>query len=176
LSSWVSDTQLTPFLSCSCLVVNFVLQAGMRFALFWSNDVYKIGFPGWPNPNLDWDFGFGGSVIRKRGLAPAPFFVLGLCRSKWLVRGSRGWSCLSPVGRKTSRPFVLPRSQSIFRGSQIKVPDYRSSHFLGFAPCERHLSVSSADYCRKWASNQAKVRAITSRWCLGLAKRWPSRS
>jgi len=34
----------------------------------------KIGFPGWPEPNLDWDSGFGGSV-RKRGLAPAPFFI-----------------------------------------------------------------------------------------------------
>src|SRR3984893_10369145 len=107
----MTDVRLTLFVSCSCLVVNFVLQAGTRFALFWSNDVYKIGFPGWPDPNLDWDFGFGGSVIRKRGLAPAPFFVLGLCRSKWLVRGSRGWSCYSPVGRKTSRPSVLPRSQ-----------------------------------------------------------------
>jgi hypothetical protein len=35
----------------------------------------KIGFPGWPEPNLDWSSGFGGSV-QKRGLAPAPFFIL----------------------------------------------------------------------------------------------------
>jgi hypothetical protein len=41
------------------------------------NVAYKIGFPGWPEPNLDWDSGLGGSVLRKRGLAPAPFFVLG---------------------------------------------------------------------------------------------------
>jgi hypothetical protein len=34
----------------------------------------KIGFPGWPEPNLDWSSGFGGSV-QKRGLAPAPFFI-----------------------------------------------------------------------------------------------------
>src|ERR1700676_87635 len=129
LSGWMSNSGLTPILSCNCLVVNFVLQAGTRFALLSRKDVYKIGFPGWPDPNLDWDFGFGGSVIRKRGLAPAPFFVLWLCRSKWLVRGSRGWSCFSPVGRKTSRPSVLPRCQSTFRGSQIKVPDCRASHF-----------------------------------------------
>ncbi len=37
----------------------------------------KIGFPGWPDPNLDWVSGFGGSVLTKRGLAPAPFFIAG---------------------------------------------------------------------------------------------------
>jgi hypothetical protein len=39
----------------------------------------KIGFPGWPKPNLDWVFGFGGQ-FRKRGLAPAPFFIF-----RWLA-------------------------------------------------------------------------------------------
>src|SRR5712664_2691446 len=53
----------------------------------------------------------GGSVLGKRGLAPAPFFILGLCASRWLIRGSRGWSCFSPVGRKTLRPSVLPASK-----------------------------------------------------------------
>jgi hypothetical protein len=38
----------------------------------------KIGFPGWPKPNLDWVSVLGGQFKRKRGLAPAPFFVLGL--------------------------------------------------------------------------------------------------
>src|SRR6266852_1036964 len=49
---------------------------------------------------------FGGSVLRKRGLAPAPFFILALRAFRWLVRSSRGWSCFSPVGRKTLRPSV----------------------------------------------------------------------
>jgi hypothetical protein len=34
----------------------------------------NIGFPGWPEHNLDCVLVFGGSVDR-RGLAPAPFFV-----------------------------------------------------------------------------------------------------
>src|SRR6266404_2363621 len=52
---------------------------------------------------------FGGSVLRKRGLAPVPFFTSRDVCSKWLVRNSCGWSCLScfsPVGRKTARPSV----------------------------------------------------------------------
>src|SRR6266478_2412780 len=61
---------------------------------------------------------FGGSVLRKRGLAPVPFFTSRDVCSKWLVRNSCGWSCLScfsPVGRKTTRPSVctsqLPRKR-----------------------------------------------------------------
>ena len=34
---------------------------------------YKIGFPGWPEPNLDWDSGFGGSVLEEGGLHQPPF-------------------------------------------------------------------------------------------------------
>ena len=33
----------------------------------------KIGFPGWPEPNLDWDSGFGGSV-QKKGACTSPLF------------------------------------------------------------------------------------------------------
>jgi len=34
----------------------------------------KIGFPGWPDPNLDWVSGFGGSVLRKKGACTSPLF------------------------------------------------------------------------------------------------------
>ena len=34
---------------------------------------YKIGFPGWPEPNLDSDSGFGGSV-QKKGACTSPLF------------------------------------------------------------------------------------------------------
>lgn len=35
---------------------------------------YDIGFPGWPEPNLDSVPGLG-RQFKKRGLAPAPFFI-----------------------------------------------------------------------------------------------------
>jgi hypothetical protein len=50
--------------------------AGTSLALL-SATLKKIGFPGWPDPNLDSVSGFGAS-IQKRGLAPAPFFIFGL--------------------------------------------------------------------------------------------------
>ena len=83
---------LTLILSIHSPPVNFPRNAGTPFALSSYNVAYKIGFPGWPEPNLDWVFGFGGSVLRRRGLAPAPFFVLGDFCPGWLVRSSRGWS------------------------------------------------------------------------------------
>jgi hypothetical protein len=46
--------------------------AGIPFALSMRNKT-KIGFPGWPEPNLDWDSGFGGSVLEKGGLHQPPF-------------------------------------------------------------------------------------------------------
>lgn len=46
---------------------------GTSLALLWST-LNKIGFPGWPDPNLDSVSGFGASII-KRGLAPAPFLL-----------------------------------------------------------------------------------------------------
>jgi len=44
--------------------------------------MFKIGFPGWPEPNLDWDSGFGGSVLEKGGLHQPPFSYL-----EWLEVG-----------------------------------------------------------------------------------------
>jgi hypothetical protein len=44
--------------------------------LLFFSPTYDIGFPGWPDPNLDSVPVFGGSV-RLRGLAPAPFFISG---------------------------------------------------------------------------------------------------
>jgi hypothetical protein len=35
---------------------------------------YDIGFPGWPEPNLDSVPGLG-RQFKKGGLAPAPFFI-----------------------------------------------------------------------------------------------------
>jgi len=35
---------------------------------------HKIGFPGWPEPILDSVTGLG-RQLRRRGLAPAPFFI-----------------------------------------------------------------------------------------------------
>jgi hypothetical protein len=37
--------------------------------------IHDFGFPGWPEPNLDWIPVIGGSD-QYRGLAPAPFFIL----------------------------------------------------------------------------------------------------
>jgi hypothetical protein len=48
-------------------------RAGTTLALLWAT-LKKIGFPGWPDPNLDSGSGFGASII-KRGLAPAPFLL-----------------------------------------------------------------------------------------------------
>jgi hypothetical protein len=39
----------------------------------------KIGFPGWPDPNLDSVSGFGAS-IQKGGLHQPPFFISGALR------------------------------------------------------------------------------------------------
>jgi len=38
---------------------------------------YDIGFPGWPEPNLDSVPGLG-RQFKKRGLAPAPFFIFSM--------------------------------------------------------------------------------------------------
>lgn len=53
-------------------------QVGTSLAqvLLFFSPTYDIGFPGWPDPNLDSVPVFGGSV-RLRGLAPAPFFISG---------------------------------------------------------------------------------------------------
>jgi hypothetical protein len=45
--------------------------------LYPSTTKTKIGFPGWPEPNLDWDSGFGGSVQEEGGLHQPPFSFLG---------------------------------------------------------------------------------------------------
>jgi hypothetical protein len=64
--------------------------AGIPFALFCTT--YKIGFPGWPEPNLDSVTGFGAS-IEKRGLAPAPFSISqadsGHTSKWWLAKSTR---------------------------------------------------------------------------------------
>src|ERR1700731_1760432 len=68
--------------------------------------IQKIGFPGWPKPNLDWDFGFGGSV-QKRGLAPAPFFIsLGRKASVQKMTRERAAGPLPPACPST--PAVVP--------------------------------------------------------------------
>jgi hypothetical protein len=63
---------LTAVVSMKSIVSRGTIIAGMRFALLLAT--YKIGFPGWPEPNLDSVAGFGASIT-KRGLAPAPFFI-----------------------------------------------------------------------------------------------------
>jgi hypothetical protein len=72
--SWPLPT-LTAVVSINSVVSRGTIVAGMRFAL--SLLTYKIGFPGWPEPNLDSVTGFGASITR-RGLAPAPFFISSL--------------------------------------------------------------------------------------------------
>ena len=81
-----------------------------------SNAVQKrLASRGGRIPNLDWDSGFGGSVLRKGGLAPAPFFILGPVVFRWLARGSRGGpSFLSEGAKHRARlPAAFPCSQPI---------------------------------------------------------------
>src|SRR5260370_11952367 len=66
---------ITAVVSIKSVVSRGTTIAGIRFALQLAT--YKIGFPGWPEPNLDSVTGFGASITR-RGLAPAPFFISSL--------------------------------------------------------------------------------------------------
>jgi hypothetical protein len=54
------------------------LLAGTTLALLLAT-LTKIGFPGWPDPNLDSVSGFGAS-IQKGGLHQPPFFISGAFR------------------------------------------------------------------------------------------------
>src|SRR6266478_645441 len=74
-------------LDCDFPVTRWHTVCSLRLATL----LKKIGFPGWPDPNLDWVSGFGGSVLTKRGLAPAPFFIVGPRSLRCLVRCSREW-------------------------------------------------------------------------------------
>jgi hypothetical protein len=85
---------LTAVISIKSEVSRGTIIAGIRFALLLVT--YKIGFPGWPEPNLDSVTGFGASIA-KRGLAPAPFFISGL--------GQRAVRFAQPM----KRPFGSPR-------------------------------------------------------------------
>jgi len=62
---------LSAMLSITLLACRRQTIAGMRFALL--SATYKIGFPGWPEPNLDSVTGFGAS-IEKKGACTSPLF------------------------------------------------------------------------------------------------------
>jgi hypothetical protein len=49
-----------------------------------SSATYKIGFPGWPDPNLDSVPVFWGVSLEK-GACTSPLFHFGLCSSWWLA-------------------------------------------------------------------------------------------
>jgi len=51
---------------------------------------YKIGFPGWPEPNLDSDSGFGGSVLEEGGLHQPPFSLPRSGNKHYSGKSSRG--------------------------------------------------------------------------------------
>ena len=95
--SWPLPT-LTAVVSIKSIVPRGTNIAGMRVALCLLT--YKIGFPGWPESNLDSVTGFGASITR-RGLAPAPFFISSVpqrtVRSA-TVRTNRGWPVLAASG------------------------------------------------------------------------------
>jgi hypothetical protein len=55
--------------------MTFALSAAKKF---------KIGFPGWPEPNLDWVYGFGGQLLEK-GACTGPLFSSASVSSKCLV-------------------------------------------------------------------------------------------
>jgi len=146
------EVRLTPVVSCVCLIVNFLLYAGTRFALFYRNVVKKDWLPGVAGSQPRLGFRFWGVSYKERGGLHQPPFSF----SEWLVRDSRGWSVLSRQGAK-HRARV---------SSQLPNPN---STAKAFENCKTLLRY----WCR-WASNHARVRTMTSRWCLGLAKRWPS--
>jgi len=50
----------------------------------------KIGFPGWPEPNLDWVLVLGGQFKERGGLHQPPFSFSGCESLGWLVRGPVG--------------------------------------------------------------------------------------
>src|SRR5260370_5623269 len=89
---------ITAVVSIKSVVSRGTTIAGIRFAL--QLVTYKIGFPGWPEPNLDSVTGFGASIT-KRGLAPAPFFISSV-RQRTVrlatVRTNRGWPVLAASG------------------------------------------------------------------------------
>ena len=105
--SWPLPT-LTAVVSINSVVSRGTNIAGMRVALCLLT--YKIGFPGWPESNLDSVTGFGASITR-RGLAPAPFFISSV-RQRTVrsatVRTNRGWPVLVASGpRPPLRPGII---------------------------------------------------------------------
>jgi len=117
----------------------------------------KIGFPGWPDPNLDWVSGFGGSVLRKKGACTSPLFHFSNC-----------------VFRVVSRQ--IPWVVSVLQGAKHRAHLASLLYKLNSRQKIRLNADTHRRYWRRCVSNHASVRAMTSRWCLGLAKRWPSRS
>jgi hypothetical protein len=67
----LSLLKLTAVLSINLLARTRKFIAGMRFAHL--SATYKIGFPGWPEPNLDSVTGFGASIEIK-GACTSPLF------------------------------------------------------------------------------------------------------
>src|SRR5260370_26682380 len=98
------EVRLTPVVSCDCLIVNFLLYAGTRFALFYGNVVTKDWLPGVAGSQPRLGFRFWGVSYKERGgLHQPPFSFL-----EWLVRDSRGWSVPSRQGAKHRAPVSSP--------------------------------------------------------------------
>ena len=126
--SRVARYDVTAMFSNACSVVNFLSYAGTWFALLYRQRCLKDWLPGVAGyPTSTGIPVFGGSVLGKRGLAPAPFFVLGCATevvsfsgvfSQWLVclAFPAGGPVFSPGGRKTSRTSVccLPVSATVW--------------------------------------------------------------
>jgi hypothetical protein len=116
--SRVDRREVTAMFSDACSLVNFLSHAGTWFALLHEQGCLKDWLPGVAGyPTSTGIPVFGGSVLGKRGLAPAPFFVLGCVIevvsfsdvfSQWLVClvFPAGGPVFSPGGRKTSRTSV----------------------------------------------------------------------
>jgi hypothetical protein len=88
--AYYSLPYLTAVLSIKLLACPRKSIAGMRFAL--SSATYKIGFPGWPEPNLDSVTGFGASIEKKGACTSPLFYFSGPFRAVlkwWLAKSTR---------------------------------------------------------------------------------------
>ncbi len=123
LRTWQRQVwRLTTMFSITSYLYPRPSTAGTTVALLLAT-LKKIGFPGWPDPNLDSVSGFWG-VNYKRGLAPAPFlfypavFFLPLpTRSQpkstvFITLSSTIENRRAPAIRKSERPVGVPAARA----------------------------------------------------------------
>jgi hypothetical protein len=120
--AFLAGLVLTAVLSANVSGPNGIALPGIWFALYLST--YKIGFPGWPEPNLDSVTGFGAS-IEKKGACTSPLFYFPRpFRAKPQVVVSQKCPRVALV-RETRAFFVTQKSERPLGGTAARAWGWR---------------------------------------------------